>query len=120
MNHQTRSLRVGAAAILCAIIFKLGLGGIFQPVGEFLARPTISSLLIYLETGRIVRFSTSSEEILLFAHESATPVFEEIPDATMPVFSSQDTALVTVKNFCSKDPDLEACLRAEAAAAEMI
>ena len=107
MNHQTRCLRVGAAAILCAIIFRLGLGGIFQPIGEFLAQPTISSLLIYLETGRIVRFSTSSEEIPLFAHESATPVFEEVPVETVPVFSAQDTALVTVKYYCSKNPDLE-------------
>ena len=111
MNHQSRCLRVGAAAILCAIIFKLGLGGIWEPLGEFLARPTISSLLIYLETGRIVRFSPSSEEILLFAHESATPIFEEVPDATMPVFSSQDTALVNVKYFCPKEPDLEALIR---------
>ena len=111
MNHQSRCLRVGAAAIFCAIIFKLGLGGIFQPIGEFLARPTISSWLIYLETGRIVRFSTSSEEISLFAHESAIPIFEEIPEATMPVFSSQDMALVTVKNFCAKDPDLETLIR---------
>ena len=111
MNHQQRCLRVGAAAIFCAIIFKLGLGGIFQPIGEFLARPTISSWLIYLETGRIVRFSTSPEEISLFAHESPIPIFEEIPEATMPVFSSQDMALVTVKNFCAKDPDLETLIR---------
>ena len=110
MNHQTRCLRVGAAAILCAIIFRLGLGGIFQPIGEFLAQPTISSLLIYLETGRIVRFSTSSEEIPLFAHESATPVFEEVPVETVPVFSAQDTAQVTVKYYCSKNPDLEALI----------
>ena len=111
MNHQSRCLRVGTAAICCAIIFKLGLGGIFQPIGDFLARPTRSSWLIYLETGRIVRFSTSSEEISLFAHESAIPIFEEAPEATMPAFSSQDMALVTVKNFCAKDPDLEALIR---------
>ena len=111
MNHQSRCLRVGAAAILCAIIFKLGLGGIWEPLGEFLARPTISSWLIYLETGRIVRFSPSPEEIPLFAHESATPIFEEVPEATMPVFSAQDMALVTMKYFCAKDPDLEALIR---------
>ena len=110
MNHQERCLRVGAAAILCAIVFRLGLGGIFQPIGEFLARPTISSWLIYLETGRIVRFSTSSEEIPLFARESATPVFEEVPAETVPVFSAQDMALVTVKYYCSRNPDLEALM----------
>ena len=110
MNHQERCLRVGAAAILCAIVFRLGLGGIFQPIGEFLARPTISSWLIYLETGRIVRFSTSSEEIPLFARESPTPVFEEVPEETLPVFSAQDMGLVDVKYYCTKNPDLEALM----------
>ena len=110
MNHQQRCLRVGAAAILCSLIFRLGLGGFFQPVGEFLARPSISSMLLYLETGRIVRFSTSSEDFPLFARESATPSFDIPPAETVPAFSAQDMALVTVKYYCTKDPDLEALM----------
>ena len=106
MNHQQRSLRVGAVAILCAFIFKLGLGGVFRPVVDFLTRPSISSLLIYLETGRIVRFSTSSEGILLFASESAAPVFETDREAAVPVFSMDDVAAVSVKYFGSKRADL--------------
>ena len=106
MNHQQRSLRVGAVAILCAFIFKLGLGGVFRPVVDFLTRPSISSLLIYLETGRIVRFSTSSEGILLFASESAAPVFETDREAAVPVFSMDDVAAVSVKYFGSKQADL--------------
>ena len=46
MHHQQRSLRVGAAAILCAVIIRLGVGGFFQPLGKFLAQPAISSLLV--------------------------------------------------------------------------
>ena len=107
MNHQQQSLRVGAVVILCAVIFKLGLGGFFRPVAEFLARPTISSLLIYLETGRIVRFSPSSEEILLFASESAVPVFELTEENAIPVFGSEDAAAVSVKYFSTKKVDLE-------------
>ena len=110
MNHQQRCLRVGAAAIFCSLIFRLGLGGFFQPVGEFLARPSISSMLLYLETGRIVRFSTSSEDFPLFARESATPSFDIPPAETVPAFSAQDIALVTVKYYCTKDPDLEALM----------
>ena len=108
MHHQQRSLRVGAAAILCAVIIRLGLGGLFQPIGEFLAQPAISSLLIYLETGRIVRFSPSSEPILLFASESAVPVFEVTPEEpTIPVFSAQDAAAVSVKYYSSRRANLE-------------
>ena len=107
MNHQQRSLRVGAVAILCAVIFKLGMGGVFHPVAEFLARPTISSLLLYLETGRIVRFSPSPEEgILHFASESAVPVFEIPEEEAMPVFSAADAGTVSVRYSSTKRPDL--------------
>ena len=107
MNNQQRSLRVGAAVILCAVIFKLGFGGFFRPVGEFLTRPAISSLLIYLETGRIVRFSPSSEGIFLFASESAAPVFEMPEEEALPVFSGDDAANVSVKYFSTKKGNLE-------------
>ena len=110
MNHQQRSLRVGAVAILCAVIFKLGLGGVFRPVADFLARPTISSLLIYLETGRIVRFSNSSEGILLFASESPAPVFELPEEEAIPVFSAGDAAAVNVKYYGTRRADLEALM----------
>lgn len=106
MNHQQRSLRVGAVAILCAVIFKLGMGGAFRPVVDFLTRPSIASMLIYLETGRIVRFSPSSEEVLLFASESAAPVFERAEEA-IPVFSMEDAAAVSVKYFSAKKVNLE-------------
>ena len=107
MNHQQRSLRVGAAAVLCAVIIRLGAGGFFQPLGQFLARPAISSLLVYLETGRIVRFSPSSEGILHFASESAVPVFE-VPEEepAVPVFSAEDAAAVSVKYYGSSRADL--------------
>ena len=107
MNHQQRSLRVGAVAILCAVIFKLGMGGVFRPVAEFLAQPTISSLLIYLETGRIVRFSPSSEPVFLFASESAAPIFEVPEEEAIPVFSAEDAAAVSVKYYGTKRADLE-------------
>ena len=107
MNHQQRSLRVGAVAIVCAIILKLGLGGFFRPVADFLTRPSISSLMIYLETGRIVRFSTSSEGILLFASESAAPVFEMTEEAALPAFSTEDVAAISVKYFSTKKVNLE-------------
>ena len=106
MNHQQRSLRVGAVAILCAVIFKLGMGGIFRPVVDLLTRPAITSMLIYLETGRIVRFSPSSEEVLLFASESAAPVFE-MTEEDIPVFSMEDAAAVSVKYFSTKKVNLE-------------
>ena len=107
MNHHKQSLRVGAAAILCALILRLGVGGAFRSLGEFLAQPSISSLLIYLETGRIVRFSPSLDAVPFFASESPPPVFDLPEEAGMPVFASSDGAAASVKYYTSKTVDLE-------------
>ncbi|MBR4289190.1 MAG: stage II sporulation protein P [Oscillospiraceae bacterium] len=107
MDHQRWSLRWGACAILCALLLRLSAAGFFQPVAEFLAKPNIASLLIYLETGRIVRFSPSAEVLEVFAYESAVPDFaletaaptqpaeEELP---LPVFCAVDAENIKFKN----------------------
>lgn len=104
MDHQQRSLRFGASVILCALLLRLTAAGFFQPVTDFLTKPNIASFLIYLETGRIVRFSPSSEPLEVFAYESAVPDFaltgsgsnEEIK--APPVFSAEEGYSVSFKN----------------------
>ena len=103
MDHQQRSLRFGASVVLCALLLRLAGTGFFQPVAEFLANPNIAAFLIYLETGRIVRFSPSDDALEVFAFESAIPDFAlealsaEEP-TTFPVFSAADAETVTFKN----------------------
>ena len=104
MDHQQRSLRFGASVILCALLLRLAAAGFFEPVTDFLTKPNIASFLIYLETGRIVRFSPSSEPLEVFAYESAVPDFaltvsgsnEEIK--APPVFSAEEGYSVPFKN----------------------
>jgi len=107
MDHQQWSLRLGAGVILCALLLRLSATGFFQPVAEFLAKPNIASFLIYLETGRIVRFSPSSEVLEVFAYESAVPDFAlelltptqpEEEEPSVPVFSAADADAVAFKN----------------------
>ena len=108
MDHQQWSLRVGASVILCALVLRLCSGGYFQPLVDFLEKPNIASFLIYLETGRIVRFSQSYDREV-FAMESPEPDLSDwagIPE-TLPAFFSQDAAQVEVKYGCSLRPDLE-------------
>ena len=106
MDHQQRSLRFGASVIVCALLLRLTATGFFQPMAEFLAKPNIASFLIYLETGRIVRFSASSEAAEAFARESAIPEFSlwtvpatepEQPE-TNPVFCADDAEGIKFKN----------------------
>lgn len=112
MDHQQWSLRVGAAVIVCALILRLTSTGVFQPIVDFLSQPQISSFLIYLETGRVVRFSTSGDDFEIFALESAEPAFaptEAAVQAQMstPVFTKADAADIEMRYNCSLRPDLE-------------
>lgn len=109
MDHQQRSLRAGAAVILCALLLRLGTSGFFEPLAEFLAKPNITSFLIYLETGRIVRFSQSSGLELVFSPESPDPDFAAsatVPQEA-PSFTAEDAAGIEIKSNCSLEPDLE-------------
>lgn len=106
MDHQQSSLRMGACVIICALLLRLTASGFFQPVAEFLAKPNIASFLIYLETGRIVRFSPSSEVLEVFAYESAIPDFalelltptQPVQVPQLPAFSASDADSVKFKN----------------------
>ena len=105
MDHQKRSLRLGAAAIICALLLRLLSSGFFRPVAEFFGKPNIAAFLIYLETGRKVRFSPSVEVNEVFAHESPTPDFARETEAAtqpqeiaLPVFSPQDAETIKIKN----------------------
>lgn len=108
MDHQQWSLRFGTSVILCALLLRLMVSGFFQPLAEFLAKPNIAAFLVYLETGRIVRFSQSSEVLEVFAYESATPDFAQTlspPERTIPTFCAQDADAVTFKNSAGKKFD---------------
>ena len=54
-------LRLGAAAIVCALLFRLaGTKGLPGKIVDWINRPQTAAFLIYLETGRDVRFLASS------------------------------------------------------------
>lgn len=111
MNHQQRSLRAGASVILCALLLRLGAMGFFQPVAEFLAKPNIAAFLIYLETGRVVRFSPSTPVLEVFEYESPVPDFalETVPEPTAAPTEEpeppqpQTEPAATVPSFCGAD-----------------
>ena len=114
MDHYRQCLRTGAAAILCALILRLGSTGFFQPIAQFLTQPDIASFLIYLETGRIVRFSQSMDSTEVFFIESHIPDFarkEESP-ATLPSFTDKDGAAVSIRYNCALRPDLKKLITA--------
>ena len=110
MDPFKRTLRFGAAVIACAAIARMGAAGSFQPVISWFTKPETQSLLLYLETGRKVRFSPSvgenSKPVADFT-EPSIPVVEETQPPALPVFSAEDSALTEVSYNCSLRPDLE-------------
>ena len=109
MDHHRQSLRLGAAAILCALVLRLSSGGAVRQLADFLSEPEISSWLIYLETGRIVRFSPSFPDLEVFSMESNTPDFarQEQTLTLLPAFTAADAEVVDIKYNCSLRPDIQ-------------
>lgn len=100
-----RAARVGAAALLCALVLRFFASGLPEKCLAWLLQPNTMAFLAYLETGRDVRFSPSSEAF--------SPDFVESPPAaatepTLPVFSVQEVG--EVYNTSKKEADLTALL----------
>ena len=99
--HQ-RSLRVGLAALACALVFRLFSLGLPEKLVAWLAQPDTAAFLFYLETGRNVRFSTSEAVF--------SPDFLESPPTQTPIptFSGEEEVDLTYSTV--KDPDIAALL----------
>ncbi len=100
MEQERRSIRVGLAAIACAVVVHLLSSGAPQAVATFLRTPEVASFIIYLQTGRVVRASQISrpqEQQVLgpTAPSGELPAPEEDDRA---VFSATDAALLQVQN----------------------
>ena len=106
MDDQKRTLRFGAAVIAWAVVARLGADGAFRGIGDWFRRPETQSFMIYLETGRKVRFSPSLPEKSEPVAELPSPPPETEP-ANLPVFSAADASLADMLYACSLRPDLE-------------
>lgn len=108
MNSYRRSLQVGKAAIAWALVLRLWMAGVPDRFLRRLAQPDMASFLIYLETGRDVRFSLSRGKTpAAFSRESPAPV---LPQPDRVVFPAQEAEDIAIRYSCTKRPDLEALL----------
>lgn len=108
MEQYQKALRMGACVIACAVALRLVGSGFVEPLFEVLAEPNIQSFLIYLETGRNVRFLPSVAENSEPVEETQTSA----PAPALPHFGAEDASLVTVKSTVDVQADIEALLSA--------
>lgn len=104
MDLQQKTNRMGRWVILFACMLRLAMSGIPAMLVQRLAQRSRSIIHTYVETGRNVRFSASSEEIPLFFRESPAPW---MPQPEKPSFSPEDAGLVQMDYDCTYRPDLE-------------
>ena len=109
MDQYRNTLRAGAAAIFFALTLRVLTGSVLPAVSQWLRDPDIQSFLLYLETGRNVRFSPSSGEISDSVGESPAPLTLPRP-GDKPVFSGVDASAVEMYYGCTLRPELEPLL----------
>ena len=109
MEDYRRSLRVGAAAICCALVFRAGVSGLPGRLINWLKSPNIAAFSIYTETSRDVRQEPSREVFASFPPESSPPWSPTVPEPepTLPSYSGE----LAVLNSAGVEADFEALLR---------
>jgi len=111
MDQQSKTLRFGAAVIACSVVARLGAAGAFRPAADWFSKPQTQSFIVYLETGRKVRFSPSMEEFTNPDEETQAAVTDQgEPEPVLPVFSADLGDMTDILYACSARPDLEALL----------
>ncbi len=108
MDQYSRAKRVGRTAILCAVLLRLWTAGVPEKIAAFLTKPNIAAFLIYLETGRDVRFSPSLEVFSPHFAESPPPSIPEPTQPPLPAFSGEEE--IELYYGCKVSPDTASLL----------
>lgn len=108
MDLHEKAYRLGLTVIAWALILRLLAGDAGARALAWARSPETQSFLLYLETGRVVRFSPSLEKNADFAGESAAPA--DIAAPAIPVFTAQEGEAISMTTSLSLSPDLPALL----------
>lgn len=99
MDWERRCMRLCTGVLILAVFLRLWAGGVLVPVGQALRSEDAASLLLYLQTGRVVRLSPAETVPQLMAAP------EEVPG-----FDAGDLELVKLRDDPGLGPDLQQLL----------
>lgn len=104
MDWEQRCIRLCAAVLIGAVVLRLWSAGALLPVGRALQREPVTSFLMYLQTGRVVR-QRPEPELQRPVQETELGRLQEPPR-----FAAEDVSAVGIDNKCGKKPDLASLL----------
>ncbi len=110
MKLQKRCIQLGAAAMICALLLRFGADGMFQKVAQTLKDPRAGAVMLFLETGYILRQAKVQSLAWEVRQESAPTMPTEPPQQQPVAFDPEDAALVEVNRVCGYETDLPAWL----------
>ncbi len=114
MDIEKWTLRAGAAALACVILLQLGKGRAFEAVGKILSGPKALSVILFLETGRVLPPVVPQQtNPPTQTEQQPEPVSPSAPEKKPePVtFMPDDAQLVEVNSVCGYDTDLPLLLQ---------
>ena len=99
MKREKLCFYIGIGMLAVALTVRLAAAGVFEKAWKGMTSPEAFRVLLFLETGKVMRPLPTFEE---------APT-EEVPpeEPAQPVFSQADAAFVEVKNYSRRDPDVE-------------
>ena len=109
MDIEKWSIRVGAAALLFAVLFRLGSDGAFKTAAQALATPESVAVMMFLESGRVVRNPPVETPQDTESAETSPPPEQEEP--VQAVFAPAEAKLVEVNSYCGYEADVSALLQ---------
>ena len=99
MDWERRCMRLCTGVLILAVFLRLWAGGVLVPVGQALRSEDAASLLLYLQTGRVVRLSPAE----------TVPQALAAPEET-PGFDAGDLELVKLRDDPGLGPDVRQLL----------
>ena len=113
MDWQGKSIRIGTAGLAFAVLLRLSSAGAFTPVMDFLTSRSVAAVLLFMETGHVLREPqlTIQEETEAVHPTIDAPITEQIqPTQSVTVFAPDDAQLVEVNSVCGYAADVQTWL----------
>lgn len=107
MKPEDKTIRIGAAVILAAVLLRLFTGNLPGKLITFFSQQEVAAALVFAQTGRVLRFP---ETTLPAQTEQTQPTEPTVLQKAPAVFLPEDAQLVQINNASGYTADTKALL----------